>query len=129
MGIRQHISEFLKDYKRKNELSTAAFAAKLGISCSTLQTYLKCTGNPTADTIEHMARSIGVDPAVLVCSSVEGSKLHFVTLMAECANATSYLSPRKKQLFSRLASAMIALWDENNDCKDLEEYFLDKQNL
>lgn len=126
MGIRQHISEYLNEYKRKNGLSVSALAAELGISCSTLQTYLNGTGNPRADTIEHMAKSIGVDPAALVCSSPDGATLHFITLMASYTQITSYLPPDKKALFGQLASLMLSLWEDEGISKDLEGHLLDK---
>lgn len=66
MGLRQNLASALNAIKIAQGLSLTEFAEELEISRSHLQVYLKGEGNPTMNTIEHIAERLHVNPITLI---------------------------------------------------------------
>ena len=66
LEIKENISATLKREMDKRRLSFMEFSTALGIPRSTLQGYLKGTSSPRADTLEELAKKLGISPAELV---------------------------------------------------------------
>ena len=55
LNVKTNIASCLTNFKDKNKMSLINLAEFLEISRSTLQKYLKGTGNPSIDILQHMA--------------------------------------------------------------------------
>lgn len=66
MEIKETISATLKREMDKRGLNFMEFSTELGIPRTTLQGYLKGTSSPRADTLEELAKKLGISPAELV---------------------------------------------------------------
>ena len=66
MRLRQNLASALNTIKIAQGLTLTEFADELEISRSHLQVYLKGDGNPTVNTIEHLAKRLNVSPIDLI---------------------------------------------------------------
>ena len=112
MGIQKNMALIIRAYKERKRLSTADLSDQLEVSRSTLQDYLNETGNPRADTIDHIAEKLNLDPAVLVTGVFDQSQLRIIMLFLDTIDAISILSSARRNRFSQLFLEMISLWDE-----------------
>lgn len=66
LEIKENIPATLKREMDKRGLTFMEFSTELGIPRTTLQGYLKGTSSPRADTLEELAKKMGISPATLV---------------------------------------------------------------
>ena len=66
MSICEILALKLREIKEERGLSVVEFSEQLDISRSALQAILTCKGNPRTDTIEHIARKLGINPVYLL---------------------------------------------------------------
>ena len=111
MGIQENMSAFINAMKRQKAVSTTELSAELEISRSTLQEYLNGTGNPRAETIDHLAEKLGVDPVVMVSGRFNPSQLHIASLLLSTLEAYTQLPKEKQTQFAELFLQMLSLWD------------------
>lgn len=114
MGIQKNMALVIRTYKERKKLSTADLSDQLEVSRSTLQEYLNETGNPRADTIDHIAEKLGMDSAVLVTGVFDQSQLRIIMLFLDTINEVSKLSKKQKHRFSQLFLEMISLWNSED---------------
>lgn len=69
--IQKNIAATLKAYMHEKGLTQEEYALELGIARSSLQEYLKEDSNPRADTIELLAKRLGIPPSALVSDNTE----------------------------------------------------------
>jgi len=69
LEIRNNISAALKSELDKRGLNATEFAKVLGIPRTTLRGYLKGTSSPRTDTLEELAKKLGISPAELVAGN------------------------------------------------------------
>lgn len=67
LNVKTNIASCLTNFKDKNKMSLINLAEFLEISRSTLQKYLKGTGNPSIDILQHMADKMNMDILQLIC--------------------------------------------------------------
>ena len=109
MTLKRKMSKFLRMQRAEKRLSVAEFSEKLDISKATLQGYLSGEGNPTLDTVDHIAGRLGVDSISLlagVCSEELREGMYFSKALCKLEAMTS----EARQEFQELASRMLALW-------------------
>lgn len=82
MQIEKNIAATLSAIKQARNETLSAFSKDLDIPLSTLQGYLKGTSSPRADTLEELAKKLGMTPAELVSgrSSPRGRSLSCLDL-------------------------------------------------
>lgn len=97
MGIQESLRNSLLIYKKLYNLSISELADQLGISRSALQAYLSGRASPRADTIDHIAHRLGIDPAVLVSGECKSSQTDAILALF---NSLQYISslPHEKRL-------------------------------
>lgn len=66
MSINENLSRILKQYKKEHKLTFDQLAALLDLPISSVQKYYNGTGNPRADTLELIARKLGIPLAEIV---------------------------------------------------------------
>lgn len=72
MQIQKNIAATLKHAMEVNQKTKLEFSRELGIPRSTLQTYLKGERSLRSDSIEEVAKALGMSPAQLIASPGEG---------------------------------------------------------
>lgn len=87
MAMCENLARRLNEIRKKRGLSITEFSEELDISRSSLQSILLCKGNPRTDTIEHIARKLGVSPISLLSSQeeIQQSLQHFQKLKDQFA--------------------------------------------
>lgn len=99
MAIRENLADKLKQIRKQRGLSITEFSEELGIARSSLQTMLNGTANPRADTIEVIAKRLGIDPVFLLSASPD-------TPAAEPAAFTKDQQAALVQLLEQLADVL-----------------------
>lgn len=69
LEIKENISAALKREMDKRGLNFMEFSRELDIPRTTLQGYLKGTSSPRADTLEDLAKKLGISPAELIAGT------------------------------------------------------------
>ena len=110
MEIRNNLSQCLKIYKQARQITFEEFAKELDISKTTLQTYMKGTGNPTVDTWERIEAVIGSDIMGLASAPPNQAQLKAIHALVDMMDALSALSSGKKLQFADWLYNMIVLW-------------------
>lgn len=87
----------------------AEFSEKLDISKATLQSYLSGEGNPTLDTVDHIAEHLGVEPISLL-AGMRGEELRAGMYFSKVLCKLEAMAPEDRQEFQELAARMVALW-------------------
>ena len=101
MPLVETLSERLKEMRSKKGCSVAEFAEELGISRSSLQSLLNGKGNPRIDTIEHMAKQLGIDPLELLTSETDNSEMRKIRAFANILSNTAQLPTAQQKLLMR----------------------------
>ena len=112
MGAAEHLSANLIALRAGRQTSLVAFAEELGISKSTLQEIEKGSGT-TLGTLEQIARSLNVSPALLLSETPSQTAPLFSLL-----HRMEWFSrwPEEDQLrFLGLLEALIALYAQHID--------------
>ena len=66
MTLRENMAAALRKIKAERGISIIAMSEELDISPGSLQSYCSGKGNPTLGTVEHIARSLNVNPLTLI---------------------------------------------------------------
>jgi transcriptional regulator with XRE-family HTH domain len=114
MGIQKNLSFILKLIKDERRETLAEFADELEISRSHLQELLKNNTSPRIDTVEHIARKLGVAPYELMSVSLEDAQLNVLEMLIHFTGALGSLTPEKRRAFSDLFLKMIQLWGSDH---------------
>lgn len=112
MGIQKNMAKVIRVLKEQRRQSLTEFSEDLEISRSTLQEYLNGTGNPRADTIDHLAAKLNVDPAVLVSGKFEETNVPRTLALLDTFEIISTLPMDKRKIFADLFMQMLSLWTE-----------------
>ena len=109
--IQQNMANVIRAVKEVNAKSLSEMSAELEISRSTLQDYLSGKGNPSAETIEHLAEKLGVDVSVLVSGVFSECQLRIVLRLLDTFGLLFKLSPECRVRFAQLLLEMVQLWN------------------
>ena len=90
MTLRENMAAALRKIKAERGISIIAMSEELDISPGSLQSYCSGKGNPTLGTVEHIARSLNVNPLTLIAG--------------DCANLPQADMQYQKQLLGAIAS-------------------------
>ncbi len=112
MGIQHNMATVIRMIMQQRQKTLSEFSEELEISRSALQTYLREEGNPSIATIEHLARKLEVDPAVLVTGVMEPDQTKITLMLFEMIRDVADLPEEKKHQFGECISAVIHLWDD-----------------
>ena len=66
MGLQENIAVNMRAIMERQQKSLTEFSEELGISRNALYDYIRCKGNPSIATVEHIAEKLEVDPAALM---------------------------------------------------------------
>ena len=72
MPINENLAKSIQRYKLERDLSIAELAEELGVAKSILESYLRGTGNPRADTLELLSERSGIPLSALVTGLPSG---------------------------------------------------------
>jgi len=112
MGLQENIANMLRAKKQLDGQSIDDWSEELGISHSTLQDYLKGSGNPTVKMIEHLADKLAIDPIALVSGKMDPEQYKIVLMMLDTVKAVSILPQTKRLRFAELFLELVQLWEE-----------------
>lgn len=110
MPINENLSKLLRRIKAERQLSFEAFAAELSIPKSSLESYIKGTGNPRADTLEMLAAELNVPITEIVSDPSHGWEKAETIIRA--ARELSGLSPERRERGTQLFLELTALFSE-----------------
>ncbi len=111
MSLQKNLANAMKAFKASRHLSISDFSEELGISCSSMQTLLKGSGNPRMDTIEHIAAQLEIEPHVLLSVSFSESQLEFAMHILDSLDFFSKLSTAEREAFASLFLKMLLMID------------------
>lgn len=111
MGVQENVGTVLRMIKEERDQSMAEFAEELEMARSVVAGYLNGSGNPSAATIDHMAKKLGIDPVALTSGFVDPDQGELVLLLFRQVKAVAELSPEKKRRFAELFLEMMGLWN------------------
>jgi len=70
MGLRQTFAKNLKSLRAQKEMSQEALAYAAGLDRTYISSLERCIYSPTLDTVEDLAKALGVDPIALFVTPV-----------------------------------------------------------
>lgn len=112
MEIQRNMSQVIRAYKRASRKSLKEFAKELDISRSSLQEYLDGTGNPSATTINHLAKKLDVDVAFLVSGIYSEDITAILLKLLDLLDLLAGLTQEQRMKFATLLNQMLLLWKE-----------------
>lgn len=112
MEIQRNMANVIRTLKEASGKSLSEFSEELEVSRSALQEYLSGEGNPSADTIEHLAGKLGVDTLFLISGVFSGDQIGILLKLLEMLKLLSGLSPDQRIRFVQLLQEMVSLWNE-----------------
>ena len=71
MNLNEGLAATIRVIMKQKRMNLTEFSEELGISRAALHDYIRARGNPSAATIEHIARCLGVSTAALFASTEE----------------------------------------------------------
>lgn len=113
MPINENISDFIKRYKEEHKMSLAEMADEFGIAKSALESYLKGSGNPRADTLDLIAERSGVSAAEIISAFSPGWEK--AEIMERAARIFSDLPPERREPAIQLFLALIDVLSEKDN--------------
>jgi transcriptional regulator with XRE-family HTH domain len=113
MGMLENMAGMLRRMKELNGKSIEEWSEELGIASSTLQDYLKGSGNPTVKMVDHLARKLDIDPLALMSGKMEPEQYQIVVLMLDTIKAVAALPHPKRVRFANLFLELTQLWEGN----------------
>ena len=112
MSIQDNMADMLRAKKQLSGQSIEGWAEELAIAPSTLQEYLKGSGNPTVKMVEHLADKLGVDPVALMYGTIEPEQRQIALLLLDTIHGVSVLPQPKRLRFAELFLELVRLWEE-----------------
>lgn len=111
MEIKQNVSKVMRALKKESRKSMTEFSDELQISRSALQDYLSGKGNPSVNTLEHLAQRLGVNTSFLVSGAFSEDQLGILFELLGTFEMLSKLTPEGRLRFARLLLEMVTLWN------------------
>lgn len=112
MEIQRNMANVIRALKEASGKSLSEFSEELEVSRSALQEYLSGEGNPSAATIEHLAKKLGVDASFLISGVLSGDQIEILLMLLDILKLLSGLSPERRIRFVQLLLEMVSLWNE-----------------
>lgn len=113
MNLNEGLAASICAIMKRKHISLSEFAEELGISRTALHDYSKGRGNPSTATIEHIARTLGIAPAVLVTGLADEDRREIILLLLDTVDGIARLSGEKRLRLAELFMEMVQLWDED----------------
>lgn len=113
MSIQENMADMLRARRKLSGQSIDRWAENLEISPSTLQEYMKGSGNPTVKMVEHLAEKLEIDPIALMSGDIEPEQRQTVLLLLDTIQAVSVLPQPKRLRFAEQFLELIQLWEES----------------
>ena len=110
MTLQENMAAALRRIKAERGLSIIAMSEKLDISPGSLQSYCSGKGNPTLGMVEQIARSLNVDPLVLIAGdSANLPQADMRTLLGTIAAVVAFPKDRQEK-FADLLYQILMLY-------------------
>lgn len=109
MEISENLRITLQAYKDLHHFSTSELAAYLGLARSTVQDILAGKSNARADTIEIIAKKLGVDPAFLTMGTFEPEQIQIVLLLFNSVQRIAALPQENRFRLAEMFSEAVHL--------------------
>lgn len=71
MSLTENLAAAILAAMKQRHMSLTEFAEELGVSRTALHDYVKARGNPSASTIEHIAKKLGISTAALMTGMMD----------------------------------------------------------
>jgi len=111
VGLQENIAVNMRAIMERQQKSLTEFSEELGISRNALYGYIRCKGNPSIATVEHIAEKLEVDPAALMgLFALDRQEAAFWLL--DTIKEVAALTEEKRRRFTELFAEMVALWSE-----------------
>ena len=114
MEIQKNLSQVIRAYQHASRKSLKEFADELDISRSSLQEYLAGTGNPSAATIDHLAKKLDVDVTFLVSGIYSEDITAILLKLLDMMDLLADLSQEQRTRFATLPNQMLLLWKDGD---------------
>ena len=111
MSIRENLAKNLKEIMKERKMSLDEFADLLGISRSMLQVYLKAEGNPRLDTLEEIAKKLGISVFDIIGAPPRGERVN----LEDIRGILETLVEGYRNLFVYLLSAKLVTREQEGD--------------
>lgn len=95
MSISENLARTLMQYKREYGLSIEGLAQKLGLGKNSTVAYCHGKGNPRADTLEDVARALGIPIEEIVSAHPRGWER--AEIAGQAARILSGLPPERRE--------------------------------
>lgn len=115
MPISENLAAMIKRIKDEHQMSMLELSRELGISKSSLESYISGAGNPRANTLELLAEKGGVSVAELVSGLPSGWEEAEILLRA--AKELGFLPPEQREQCVRLFLQLVAVLSETDHIK------------
>lgn len=113
MNLNEGLAVSIRTIMQRKRLSLTEFAEELDISRTALYGYTKGEGNPSMATIDHIARRLGISPAVLANGLAELDHREIALLLLDTVQGVAELPEEKRLQMAEHFLAMVKLWNGN----------------
>ena len=127
MKIEKNISATLKKEMERRGRTLMEFSSELGIPRSTLQGYLKGTSHPRVDSLEELAKKLGISPAKLV-SGEECTGGAGISCLEPILLEFPVLHPRIMPIVKNTIALLRSVLQISDELYDLEEAELARES-
>ena len=110
MNLNEGLAATIRVIMKQKRMNLTEFSEELGISRAALHDYIRARGNPSAATIEHIARCLGVSTAALFASTEEQREI--ILLLLDTIQEVAELPEEKRLQMADHFLAMVKLWSE-----------------
>lgn len=111
MQLRRNLSASLNSIRQEQDLTLSDLAEKLGVARSCLQQILHGQGNPSLNTVEHMAEQLEVDPVALLSTASQSNRAELFLHMT--MKRALQLPAERQQALEKLVLEIIQLWEDS----------------
>lgn len=111
VGLQENIAANMRAIMERRQKSLTEFSEELGISRNALYDYIRCKGNPSIATVEHIAEKLGVEPAALM-GLFELDQQEAALRLLDSIQSVAALTEEKRRRFVELFLEMVALWSD-----------------
>ena len=108
MSLNEGLAATIRTVMKQKRMTLTEFSEELGISRAALHDYIRAKGNPSAATIEHIARQMGVSTAALFAGTEEQREI--VLLLLDTIQEIAELPEEKRLQMAEHFLAMVKLW-------------------
>lgn len=111
MSLIENLAAAILAVMKQKHMSLTEFAEELGVSRTALHDYVRAQGNPSASTIEHIAKGLGISPSVLLTGMMDSDQ-EITLLLLETIQSVARLPRDKRLKMAELFLEMVKLWNE-----------------